>query len=252
MALFISVINHNHDTLISQNETLSELSREHFVIIKSNTPAKQCLIDYCNDNSIYLFESQKNGFGANNNEVFRIAKSIFGMNNDDLFLVLNPDIEITLTAINNLINELKNDKVDIAAINLFLDKSLTEYDNSIRYYPKIINPIKTLLKINRKDLYDKNKIQEPIKIEWAAGSFLLFTVKSYEKLNGFDESYFMYFEDADICTRANTTGLTIKYFPNIKAIHYAFHNNRKLLSKHFLWYLRSLLKYHTRFVRYKD
>lgn len=250
MALFISVINHNHDEMISRTTTLKNLAQEHTVIIKSNTKAKKCLNEYCKKAGIHLEQGNSfKGFGANNNEVFNIAKTSFGMSDKDYFLVLNPDVEISREAVSLLLTELEHMPADISAINLFRDKAMSEYDNSIRHYPKLLNPFKTLLGLPRKDIYNKEFINKPINIDWAAGSFLLFKANSYQELKGFDEKYFMYFEDADICTRAHLLGFNIKYFPNIEAIHLASHQNRKLLSKHFLWYWHSSLRYYFRFYK---
>lgn len=244
MKLFISVVNHNHDQMIIKNPTLQQLATKHHVILKSNTLASLELTDYCLKNHIILLQGKSfRGFGANNNEVYHHAKNKLDMNDDDFFLVLNPDVEITLESIDRLILEAMSLSTDIAAINLYKDKNFTIYDNSIRHYPKLFAPIKSLLGIKRKDIYDKSMIDKPIRIEWAAGSFLLFKSSCYKTLNGFDESYFMYFEDADICTRANKNGFNVFYIPNIKAIHYASHQNRSVFSKHFIWYLKSSLLY---------
>lgn len=250
MALFISVVNHNHDEMISENNTLKNLAQKHTVIIKSNTEAKVCLKQYCQKSRIHLIQGTSfKGFGANNNEVFKVARTSFSMGNEDYFLVLNPDIEISLESISLLLTEFqRTPSADIAAINLFRNKEMTEYD-SIRHYPKLLNPFKTLLRLPRKDFYDKSMIKQPITIDWAAGSFLLFKGGCYQELKGFDENYFMYFEDADICRRAKIAGYDLVYFPHIKALHAASHQNRKLFSKHFIWYWGSSFRYHFRFIK---
>lgn len=234
--------------MISENDTLKNLAQKYTVIIKSNTEAKTCLKQYCQKSGIHLIQgSSFKGFGANNNEVFQVARNTFGMCDDDFFLVLNPDIEINTEAVAELLERHKKTAADISAINLFKDRAMIEYDYSIRHYPKLLNPLKALLRIPRHDLYDKAVIQNPVKIDWAAGSFLLFKVSCYSSLKGFDEKYFMYFEDADICTRANLKGHNVVYFPNIKAVHFASHQNRKLFSKHFIWYCGSSIRYHLKF-----
>ncbi|MFY2509925.1 glycosyltransferase [Vibrio pectenicida] len=244
MNLYISVVNHDHDEMIITNSTLALLAKQFKVILKSNTPPSDKLRAYCIENKIILLHGKKKGgFGANNNEVFNYAIYEFQPSNQDYFLVLNPDVEIDVQSLTKLIEQAKKHDADISAINLFTDRSLNSYDNSIRRYPKLLSPLKSLFGIKRNDIYDKNKITKPIEIEWAAGSFLLFKISCFKKLQGFDEKYFMYFEDADICTRANKNGFSVYYFPSINAIHYANHQNRKLLSKHFIWYWRSSIRY---------
>lgn len=230
--------------MIISSSTLKSLATQHFVIIKSNTPPTRKLKNYCHQNNITLLYSTKTkGFGANNNDIFRYAKRHLSMKTGDFFLVLNPDVEIHLSDINRLIHDAIKQSSNITAINLYKDTKFTIYDNSIRYYPKFLTPLKSLIGIKRNDFYDKTRIKQPISIDWAAGSFLLFTVDCYQVLNGFDERYFMYFEDADICTRANNENFNVQYFPHIKAVHYAAHNNRKLFSKHLIWYILSAIRY---------
>lgn len=246
MALYISVINHNHDDIICNNTTLKELATKHIVILKSNTNVTQELQAYCKDNNITLLKGdKKKGFGANNNEVFFYIQNNFEITNEDLFLVMNPDIKITLNEIEKLIYYVKKTSSDIASINLYKDLKLTIYDNSIRHYPQLLSPIKTLLGLQRNDLYEKENIIAPICIDWAAGSFLLFTMKCYIKLKGFNEKYYMYFEDVDICARAHKKNCCIYYFPDVKAVHYAQHDNRKLFSRHNMYYIISYVKYFT-------
>lgn len=249
MNLFISIINHGHDKLITTNSRLVSLAQKFKVIIKSNTLASEELSSFCLENDITLIQGKKSqGFGANNNDVFSYVKLNFKPKKEDYFLVLNPDVEIDVDSLCKLIELAKKYSADISAINLFTDHSLMTYDNSIRRYPKLLTPLKSALGINRNDIYNKSKIKQPVRIEWAAGSFLLFRIASFEKLDGFDEKYFMYFEDVDICTRANNIGLTIYYFPNIKGVHYASHKNRKLYSKHFIWYIESSFKYQLKYL----
>ncbi|ENM5855482.1 glycosyltransferase family 2 protein [Vibrio mimicus] len=245
MKLFISVINHNHDEIICASDTLKNLSLQHIVVIRSNTEPTEELKRYSKKSGIHLVTGDTPlGFASNNNAVFRFCKDELDLSNDDYFLVLNPDVDITPDSIMALLSLSNEYNSDISAINLFKDQNLTEYDNSIRRYHTISSPLKSLFGYERTDIYNKDDIKQPIKINWAAGSFLLIKSSSYDRLRGFDESYFMYFEDADLCTRANSLGMSVIYFPNIKAVHYASHMNRNIFSKHFIWYSISAFRYH--------
>lgn len=244
MALFISVVNHNHDDMICANRTLQELSTEHTVLLKANTQATSKLQDYCKNSGIILIQgTEKKGFGANNNEVFHYAEQQLALSQDDYFLVLNPDVDVSIESINQLLDTVKINDYPISTINLFRNREMTEHDNSIRRFPSIWNPIKTLLKIKRTDHYDKSKIIEPTTVDWAAGSFLLFKYDVYKQLNGFDEQYFMYFEDVDICYRASEVGNKITYLPEIKGIHLASFKNRQFFSNESFHYLASSFRY---------
>lgn len=245
MTLYISVINHNHDDIICQSETLKNLAEKHVVVIRSNTTPTDKLNQYVNCANIHLVVGKKQlGFAANNNAVFQFCSTALKMKKKDYFLALNPDVDIEIDAINDLLIYASELKSDISTINLFRDPDFIEYDNSIRYYHKISAPFLSLMGFKRNDIYNKDKVDKPINIDWAAGSFLLFRVEAYSKLSGFDEKYFMYFEDADICTRANREGMVVTYIPTVKAVHYASLKNRALFSKHFFWYTMSAFRYH--------
>ncbi|ASA55951.1 glycosyltransferase [Vibrio gazogenes] len=244
MSLFISVVSHNHDTLIANNETLRKLATEYKVIIKSNTQATEILKTYCKESNIYLLQgAERKGFGENNNEIFHYAETHLGMTHNDFFLVLNPDVTVNLDTINKLLIEAKKNNFEISTINLYRDKEMTEFDNSIRRFPSLLNPIKTILGIKRTDYYDKNKIKNTTIIDWAAGSFLMFKTDIYKELNGFNESYFMYFEDVDICLRAKKKGYHVHYHPEFYAIHDAAFANRKLFSINSVYYFKSFIYY---------
>ncbi|EOV0841036.1 glycosyltransferase family 2 protein, partial [Cronobacter sakazakii] len=95
-----------------------------------------------------------------------------------------------------------------------------------------------------KTIVDKNSITKNTFVDWASGSFLLFTSQLYERLEGFDTKYYMYCEDIDICLRANLIiGAKLTYIPSVRAIHLAAHANRKLFSKNFIWHFSSAMRY---------
>jgi N-acetylglucosaminyl-diphospho-decaprenol L-rhamnosyltransferase len=72
--------------------------------------------------------------------------------------------------------------------------------------------------------------------------FMLFKADAYRNLGGFDERYYMYYEDVDICTRAWSTGLSVLACNTIKVVHdaqRASHQN----PQHLIWHLRSMARY---------
>lgn len=244
--IFLSIINHNHDKLIVNNATLPILAKDNVVVIKSNTPASHALKEFTAEHNITLLdEAYGLGFGENNNYIFDYLVINNKIEDSDYFLVINPDVIIEPAELNKLHKEVISRESDIFTINLFYDDKFLKPEMSIRRFPKLTGPLKGLLsKDYRSDAYDKSMICDPLHVDWAAGSFLLFKKSAYQKLGGFDTKYFMYFEDVDICRRARKMKMLVTYFPNIKAIHKGAFNNRKVFSRHFRWYLRSYLTYH--------
>ena len=58
-----------------------------------------------------------------------------------------------------------------------------------------------------------SKIKVPTKPDWADGSCLVFSKKTYESTGGIFEKYFMYFEDVDFCYRAIKKAFALKHVP---------------------------------------
>jgi len=243
MKVFFSIVSHKHAELIVQLGSVLNLSKFFVVVIKSNFPGDdfntftECKNIYCID-SLY-----GNGFGKNNNIVFKYCLNELGMSDNDVFIVLNPDVIIGSEAIFKLLSYLKKGSVKLATINLYKDHNKTIYDNSIRSFPKLHDFIFSFIGLGNKTLLDKESILSPIEVDWAAGSFLAFKAKHYSDLHGFDERYFMYCEDIDICYRSFKLNQKITYYPDIDAVHLSKHANRNIFSKHFLWHLASVMRF---------
>ncbi len=58
------------------------------------------------------------------------------------------------------------------------------------------------------------------RIDVAAGSYLMMSKDLFKQIGGWDESYFFYGEDIDLCFRINQTGKKIIYYPKVSVIHY--------------------------------
>lgn len=56
-------------------------------------------------------------------------------------------------------------------------------------------------------------------VPWVAGAAMLVWRHAFEKVGGFDERYFLYFEDIDFCLRLKAHGGTVYYDPSITVMH---------------------------------
>lgn len=205
---------------------------------------------YCESHSV-LYVPPLNiscGFGANNNRGFRFLAEHFSVRDDDYFICCNPDVKISREGLLLLQEELSRYRPSLASINLFRNTEMSELDPSVRFFPRLSDYVARFLKIGRGSLINRESYESPVYCDWAAGSFLIVTSSLYIALCGFDERYFMYFEDVDLCLRARRQeSARLLYLPKVKAIHAGAFQNRHLFSKHFSWYFRSLLRYLFRF-----
>ncbi|WP_108649846.1 glycosyltransferase family protein [Dongshaea marina] len=242
--VFMSIISHNHGDLICKLDCISKLSNRFNIIVKSNVPDDIRLQSYCRGAKITLLDQNYGlGFGHNNNYVFDYCVDNKELSDDDYFILLNPDVVVDDLNLHLLVERMTESSIDIATINLYKDCNYQEYDKSIRHFPKLIDFVNSFLGWGNPTEIDKNSVKEQSEVDWCAGSFMAIRASHYKKLRGFDQGYFMYCEDIDICYRSSGLGKRVTYFPDIQAVHLAKHANRKIFSKHFYWHVMSVFRF---------
>jgi GT2 family glycosyltransferase len=66
------------------------------------------------------------------------------------------------------------------------------------------------------------------KVDWVSGACMLVRRAALEEVHGFDERYFLYWEDADVCRRLRTLGYTIHYVPGARVTHSVGQSSRSV------------------------
>lgn len=187
------------------------------------------------------------GFGENNNKGVMASKG-------DYIWIVNPDIIFIKGSVDGLVNMFNSHVGD----NSIIAPKLLNPDGTIQYSVRKFVTLKMML--NRwmsseddssdnmsvkeylcKDI-DRNKTQE---VDWAMGAALFMSRDTYARLGGFDQRYFLYMEDEDLCLRAWKQNIRVIYYPEIELIHNHLRGSTHL-SKKTLWHLQSLLKYFRR------
>lgn len=67
-------------------------------------------------------------------------------------------------------------------------------------------------------------------VDWVSGACMLARRDALSSVNGFDERYFLYWEDADLCRRLRARGYSVRYAPGATAIHRVGHSSRDARS----------------------
>ena len=60
---------------------------------------------------------------------------------------------------------------------------------------------------------------EARRVDWVTGAFMFIRRRTYDDVGGFDERFFMYWEDADLCRRAATVGWDTAFLPAVGVLH---------------------------------
>jgi|TARA_B110000037_G_scaffold211178_1_gene262436 GT2 family glycosyltransferase len=227
----ISLVSHGHaDMIVSLTKSLLKIKEIEKIIVTLNIPEA---INLPRSNKIKLINNiTPIGFGHNHNNAFKYSESNY-------FCVLNPDISIINNPFPVLIEELKSNNASLVAPLIVSPLGLIE--DSIRYFPSISLLLKKLFFSNKGSivLSDLNNLYTP---DWVAGMFMLFKAESYKKAKGFDEKFFLYYEDVDLCARFWTQNLKIVASSKATVIHDAQRASRNNFT-HFGWHILSIIRY---------
>ena len=168
-----------------------------------------------------IVNSVRQGFGANHNQAFARCDTRW-------FLVLNPDIRFEGDVLAPL--------VDRAAANsgLLAPRILEPGKPAPEQHRAIITPLEI---VSRK----RSGYARPAEPAWIPGLFMLFRSDAYAAIGGFDERFFMYGEDFDICARLRLAGWKLQIAEALQALHDARRASHRS-KRHLYWHLTSLLK----------
>lgn len=171
------------------------------------------------------------GFGANHNQAFTHARGRY-------FCVMNPDIRLDSNPFKALLACFDEPTVGVAApLVLNVEGGI---EDSARRFP---TPLKILCKVfGRCKGSDYAIADAPIYPDWVGGMFMLFPYEIFEKLGGFDQGYFLYYEDVDICARLRLLGLKALVCPQARVVHHAQRSSHRSFT-YLRWHLKSMLRF---------
>lgn len=244
--IHIAIISHGHEELLISSNLggLLDAGSQLTVWVKDNKPSES-LKTFCLSHDVFYTDEQPGlGFGHNNNFLYERIEKQHGFAQGDSFVVMNPDITVVPDTILQLVAQMREDHYPVATINLYRDFDINEVDTNIRHFPNWLSLGKMAMARSVSGIYDKSDITTPCHVDWASGAFLVFDAEHYAALHGFEQRYFMYFEDVDLCYRSQLLlGKGVRYYPHLKAIHAAARKNRNVASKHALWFIHSFLRF---------
>lgn len=171
------------------------------------------------------------GFGANHNAAFRLCRA-------RTFCVLNPDIRIAANPFPALLEELERSRAGVAAPRIVDPAGHTE--DSARRFPTLASLAAKAF--GRAEKLDYEIGSAPFSPDWVAGMFMLFTADAFRAVGGFDEKYFLYYEDVDICARLRAAAYDARLVPSVAVVHDARRASRNDW-RHRTWHMQSVLRY---------
>ncbi len=187
----------------------------------------------------YVPASHNLGYGAANNLVMPELDS-------DFHAILNPDIVLCDDAFSKIIKFM----CEIPDCGMVIPRLTDETGNIQQAYRRELTVCDLLIRYLFPDGFKKRQAwhtmqdmdrTKPFEVPFGQGSFLVIRTELFRRLQGFDERFFLYMEDADLCRRVNEASRLL-YFPDACVIHgweRSSYRDRALFRIHF----KSMLQY---------
>lgn len=186
----------------------------------------------------YIKTGKNLGFGGGHNVVLDRLDSQF-------HAIVNPDIILKMDAFSIMKDFMQDETIGMCVPKLcdtegerlaVYRRELTVFDMFIRMFLK-----RGFKKRQAYHTMQDMDYTKPFDVPFAQGSFLVIRTELFKALRGFDEDYFLYVEDADLCKRVNEVS-RLCYCPKAVVVHKwerGSHKSGKLMKLH----IRSMLTY---------
>ncbi len=188
---------------------------------------------------IYRKSGGNIGFGAGHNLCMKEYNSQY-------HAIVNPDILLKEDAFSSMI-PFMDENPDIG---MLIPRILSEEGELQKVYRRDLTPLDMFIRMfcggHFKKRQDYHTLQDQnydavFDLPFGQGSFLLIRTELFKEIGGFDDRFFLYMEDADLCRRVGQKARFV-YFPGASVIHKwekGSHKNKKLFRIH----VESMIKY---------
>ncbi len=230
----ISIVSHGHAGHVSKLlADLGRCSMQLTIIVTVNIPDSDISVPESLIGRIqWRFNERPRGFAANHNAAFKFCDT-------SLFAVLNPDLRWTVNPFPLLLPLFSDPQTGLIAPAV-LDRE-GQLEDSIRHFPTLTGLISKFL--GRSDgRYHFSLQDKPFPVDWVAGMFMLFRSSAFAATGGFDEGFFLYYEDVDICARFWQAGHKVLACPAVHVTHDARRASHRE-PQHFRWHASSMARY---------
>lgn len=183
------------------------------------------------DKLVVIVNLRQRGFAANHNSAFHRCDTQY-------FAILNPDLDVDPGIWAPLLEDFSSAGVGLVVPRVV--DSAGAIQDSWRTFPGLLETFsRGILALFRKDGGESRVCTDP---QWAAGMFFLMQSDVYRAFRGFDERYFLYYEDVDLCRRLVNCRKTIVFNGEVAVVHDAQRSSHKNV-RYFVIHVFSALKY---------
>jgi len=171
--------------------------------------------------------TENRGFAAGVNAGFRMGRGRW-------VLVLNPDLVVCPGFVDLMCaaaidcDEDASNGAPVGVVGFQLRNRDGSHQLSTGFHPTLAKMVLGLLRPRTRRKYRAPKSDKRQTVPWVTGSCLLIRRTCMGQIDGFDEDFFLYYEDVDLCRRAQEHGWAVCYEPAVRAVHLDPLQNRPL------------------------
>jgi GT2 family glycosyltransferase len=237
----ISIVNHSNRALLL--DTLRALERDG---ANRTSSAEVVVLDNASeDGSVeavakefpevrLIAQTHRAGFGANHNTVIRSTSGRY-------VLLLNDDAELAPGAIDTLVAYLDSRPAVAAAAPLIRGRDGQVQQTAWRFLtPKA--SLTNLVSLGKAGFVQAGP-GPARRVERASGCVLLLRRAALDEIGLFDEGFFMYSEDSDLCVRLDAVGYEVHYVPEAQVLHHSQQSSSGVPDRRVAEHWRSQRRY---------
>jgi len=243
LALSIVIVNWNGGELlahcIDSLRWTKEIPREVIVVDNGSTDASLAPCDD-RDGVVVIRNGHNLGFGAACNIGARAAQG-------DVLLFLNPDCEVGPGSIERCMNELR--QFDVGACGVALTDAQGNVARSCHRFPTLASFVHRILGLHMLSrrfgdgaMTDWDHRQDA-DVDHVIGAFYVIRRSLFERLDGFDERFFVYLEDLDLSLRVRQAGHRVRFLAAPSSFHLGGGVSRQIKARRLFYATRSRILY---------
>lgn len=228
----------------------TKLSVKLFISDNSPNNSIKNIIDKLNDSRIeYIFNNYNGGYGYGHNKVLNKIEK-----NSKYHVISNSDIYFEKGVLEELYNYMENNKT-IGNVMPMVKYPSGEIQYLCKRDPRLKDlflrrfcPFKEVVQKNNfyYEMRDKNYFNI-MEVPLLSGCFMFLRTSFFIEIKGFDERFFMYMEDFDLCRRLRNISRLV-YYPKVEIVHN--HAKESYKSWKMTWiHIKSAIKY---FIKYRN
>ncbi len=241
ISISASIVTYNDgETALKAVQSLLEYTKRYplkvYVFDNASTDGTASALKEINAPNVLITENKKNiGFGAAHNLCLKEDTGKY-------HFVINPDITVNSDVLSDMVDFLEQNRDTVMCMPKILNLDSTE-----QKLPKEKPTFKRLFfgrlskKIRNEYVWAEKDITKPCDVDFCTGCFFAIRTEIFKELNGFDERFFMYLEDADLTLRAKKKGRVLM-LPEFSVTHKWERTSAKSL-KYLLIHISSCFKF---------